>query len=66
MMNNVEESLFIGLRERDMNTEALRQRYKLLHRIITMNIVALTVGEGFLYDVPPIAGSIDDRVTCLS
>ena len=39
----MQKGLFTRLRERDMDTEALRKRHKLLHSIVTVNVIALTI-----------------------
>ena len=48
-----------------MDTEALGKRDYLLHRVVTVDIVTVTVGKALLYKVAAVRGGIDNDIARL-
>ena len=58
----MQERVLVRLAERHVDAEALRKRCKLLHRIVAVNVIALTVGELLLDDMAAITRRVDYHV----
>ena len=62
MAHDVQERVLVRLAERHVDAEALGKRCKLLHRIVAVNVIALTVGELLLDDMAAITRRVDCHV----